>query len=160
MSVALVWVVSPNPEMSNCGYLESVREVTRQLDSSRFVSRDRNPNSSRLKKVKIQRLSFAAVNAELRYSRLSSSRLRNGSKFVVHSSLVAHPAGEMAMSSEQKVYDVVLKQAALVKRQLRSKEELEVKPDIVLPGTLSLLGEAYDRCGEVCAEYAKTFYLG
>ncbi|KAG2630911.1 hypothetical protein PVAP13_3KG557150 [Panicum virgatum] len=23
-----------------------------------------------------------------------------------------------------------------------------------------LLGDAYDRCGEVCAEYAKTFYLG
>ena len=23
-----------------------------------------------------------------------------------------------------------------------------------------LLGDAYERCGEVCAEYAKTFYLG
>nr|BAE79553.1 phytoene synthase [Chrysanthemum x morifolium] len=40
------------------------------------------------------------------------------------------------------------------------EEDMEVKPDIVLPGTLGLLSEAYDRCGEVCAEYAKTFYLG
>ncbi|PIA26680.1 hypothetical protein AQUCO_09100082v1 [Aquilegia coerulea] len=29
-----------------------------------------------------------------------------------------------------------------------------------IPGTLTLLNEAYDRCREVCAEYAKTFYLG
>ncbi|KAJ0550046.1 putative 15-cis-phytoene synthase [Helianthus annuus] len=55
---------------------------------------------------------------------------------------------------------VVLKQAALVKEQMREKEDVEVKPDVVLPGTLGLLSEAYDRCGEVCAEYAKTFYLG
>ena len=74
--------------------------------------------------------------------------------------MVVNPTGEMAVSSEQKVYDVVLKQAALVKKQLRSSEELDVKPDIILPGTQSLLSEAYDRCGEVCAEYAKTFYLG
>ncbi|GFS35296.1 similar to PHYTOENE SYNTHASE [Actinidia rufa] len=66
----------------------------------------------------------------------------------------------MTVSSEQKVYDVVLKQAALVKKHLKTGEDYDVKPDIVLPGTLSLLGEAYDRCGEVCAEYAKTFYLG
>ncbi|XP_022759397.1 phytoene synthase 2, chloroplastic isoform X2 [Durio zibethinus] len=72
-------------------------------------------------------------------------------------------AGEMAVSSEEKVYNVVLKQAALVKRQLRRSSgdlDLDVKPDIILPGTLNLLSEAYDRCGEVCAEYAKTFYLG
>nr|GMC59746.1 phytoene synthase 2, chloroplastic [Ipomoea batatas] len=56
------------------------------------------------------------------------------------------------MSSEQKVYDVVLKQAALVNRRLRSIDNLEVKPDIVLPGDLGVLSEAYDRCGEVCAE--------
>lgn len=64
------------------------------------------------------------------------------------------------MTSEQMVYDVVLRQAALVKRQLRSTNELEVKPDIPIPGNLGLLSEAYDRCGEVCAEYAKTFNLG
>ncbi|KAL0787131.1 hypothetical protein Bca101_003377 [Brassica carinata] len=40
--------------------------------------------------------------------------------------------------------------------------ELDVaKPqDMVRPGSLSLLVEAYDRCVQVCAEYAKTFYLG
>ncbi|KAF3606756.1 hypothetical protein DY000_02049091 [Brassica cretica] len=40
--------------------------------------------------------------------------------------------------------------------------ELDVtKPqDMVCPGSLSLLAEAYDRCVQVCAEYAKTFYLG
>ncbi|KAG5400757.1 hypothetical protein IGI04_015364, partial [Brassica rapa subsp. trilocularis] len=32
--------------------------------------------------------------------------------------------------------------------------------DIVRPGSLSLLAEAYDRCVQVCAKYAKTFYLG
>nr|GLL39634.1 phytoene synthase [Ipomoea trifida] len=58
------------------------------------------------------------------------------------------------------VYDVVFKQAALVNRKLRSIDNLEVKPDIVLPGDLGVLSEAYDQCGEVCAEYAKTFYLG
>jgi phytoene synthase len=25
---------------------------------------------------------------------------------------------------------------------------------------VDVLNSAYDRCGEVCAEYAKTFYLG
>jgi phytoene synthase len=75
--------------------------------------------------------------------------------------MVASHAGEMAvLSSEEMVYNVVLKQAALVKKELKSRGDLDVKPDVVLPGTLSLLSEAYDRCGEVCAEYAKTFYLG
>lgn len=74
--------------------------------------------------------------------------------------------GEILVSSEEKVYNVVLKQAALVKKQLSSTttttstEDLDVKPDMAVPGTLSLLNEAYDRCREVCAEYAKTFYLG
>ncbi|KAJ6370774.1 hypothetical protein OIU77_001310 [Salix suchowensis] len=75
--------------------------------------------------------------------------------------MVASNAGEMAvLSSEEMVYNVVLRQAALVKKELKSRGDLDVKPDVVLPGTLNLLSEAYDRCGEVCAEYAKTFYLG
>ena len=81
----------------------------------------------------------------------------------VLSSMLANPTGDLVvMSSEQRVYDVVLKQAALVNTKLRSREDLDldVQPDIVVPGTLSLLGEAYDRSGDVCAEYAKTFYLG
>ncbi|KAK9105871.1 hypothetical protein Scep_022715 [Stephania cephalantha] len=95
----------------------------------------------------------------LKYSCLGSSERSYG--FPILSSLVANPAGEIAGPSEQKVYNVVLKQAALVNKQLRSADHaLDVKPDLVFPGTLSLLSEAYDRCGEVCAEYAKTFYLG
>nr|QSM05871.1 chloroplastic phytoene synthase 2 [Capsicum annuum] len=156
MSVALLWVVSPNSEVSNgTGFLDSVRE------GNRVPGRDRNSMwKERIKKGGRQRWNFGSLNAGLRYSDLGGSRTRNGSSFAVQSSLVASPAGEMAVSSEKKVYDVVLKQAALVKRQLRSTDDLEVKPDIVLPGNLGLLSEAYDRCGEVCAEYAKTFYLG
>nr|QSM05872.1 chloroplastic phytoene synthase 2 [Capsicum annuum] len=156
MSVALLWVVSPNSEVSNgTGFLDSVRE------GNRVPGRDRNSMwKERIKKGGRQRWNFGSLNAGLRYSDLGGSRTGNGSSFAVQSSLVASPAGEMAVSSEKKVYDVVLKQAALVKRQLRSTDDLKVKPDIVLPGNLGLLIEAYDRCGEVCAEYAKTFYLG
>ncbi|XP_066378739.1 phytoene synthase 1, chloroplastic-like [Miscanthus floridulus] len=76
----------------------------------------------------------------------------------VYSSLAVNPAGEAVVSSEQKVYDVVLKQSALLKRQLR-KPVLDVRPqDLEMPR--NGLKEAYDRCGEICEEYAKTFYLG
>nr|UQV25520.1 squalene/phytoene synthase [Heracleum moellendorffii] len=162
MSVAMWWIGTPNLEVSNCfGYLETVREGTRVLDSSRLVFRDRIMTcGGRLKKGKLRKWSCSSSNAEFSYSCLGSPELESGSIFPVHSSMVVSADGDMAVSSEQKVYDVVLKQAALVKKQFRSDEELEVKPEIILPGTLSLLSEAYDRCGEVCAEYAKTFYLG
>jgi 15-cis-phytoene synthase len=76
----------------------------------------------------------------------------------VYSSLAVNPAGEAVVSSEQKVYDVVLKQAALLKRQLRTPV-LDARPqDMDMPR--NGLKEAYDRCGEICEEYAKTFYLG
>lgn len=68
-----------------------------------------------------------------------------------------------AMSpSEQRVFDVVLKQAAVVNRRLQESQgsSLEVKPGIASTDPLDLLSEAYLRCGEVCEEYAKTFYLG
>nr|QMU23689.1 phytoene synthase 2 [Eleocharis dulcis] len=78
----------------------------------------------------------------------------------VCSSLVVTPTEEdLSISSEKKVYDVVLKQAALVKRKL-SSTDLDFGPELLLPGTIPVLKEAYDRCGEVCEEYAKTFYLG
>lgn len=162
MSVALLWVVSPNSEVSyGTGFLDSVREGNRGLESSRFPSRDRNSMwKGGFKKGGRQGWNFGFLNADLRYSCLGRSRTENGRSFSVQSSLVASPAGEMAVSSEKKVYEVVLKQAALVKRHLISTDDIQVKPDIVLPGNLGLLSEAYDRCGEVCAEYAKTFYLG
>ncbi|KAH0983759.1 hypothetical protein GBA52_010936 [Prunus armeniaca] len=61
------------------------------------------------------------------------------------------------------VYEVVLKQAALVREQSRVKERaLDLDERIETDGLSNwdLLNQAYDRCGEVCAEYAKTFYLG
>uniref|UniRef100_A0ACD6AQ73 Uncharacterized protein n=2 Tax=Avena sativa TaxID=4498 RepID=A0ACD6AQ73_AVESA len=86
----------------------------------------------------------------------------------VYSSLTVSPAGDAAVvtsSSEQKVYDVVLKQAALLRRQLRPATTTAPPPatareqlaDAMPRGGLK---EAYARCGEICDEYAKTFYLG
>lgn len=75
------------------------------------------------------------------------------------SSAIANPA----TSSEEKVYEVVLKQAALVKES-KLQRALDIKkPEDSTTDSVNdkdLLNEAYDRCGEVCAEYAKTFYLG
>ncbi|CAA6671855.1 unnamed protein product [Spirodela intermedia] len=71
----------------------------------------------------------------------------------VSASLVATPW----RSSEERVYDVVIKQAALVRDQKRSwKSETDMPASV----NWGLLNEAYERCGEVCEEYAKTFYLG
>ncbi|URD84859.1 phytoene synthase, partial [Musa troglodytarum] len=70
------------------------------------------------------------------------------------SSLVtsAAAAAEVAVSLEQKVYDVILKQSSLVKKKPAVTTALDVKPNLAIPGSLSLLKKAYDRCGEVCAE--------
>lgn len=158
MTVALFWVGSatPSTEVSNClRFLDS----TRVLDTTKFGnSRDRSLLFKLgNKKGRKQKRESCSVNPDLGYLGGRS----NGSKLPVISSMVASNAGEMAvLSSEEMVYNVVLKQAALVKKALKSRGDLDVKPDVVLPGTLSLLSEAYDRCGEVCAEYAKTFYLG
>lgn len=157
MSAALLWVVSPCEVSNGTGFLESVREGNRLFDSSRC----RNlVCSERIKRGGgKQRWNFVSLNVDSRYC-LGGAQTENAQKFSVRSAIVAAPAGEMMMTSEQKVYDVVLRQAALVKRQLRSTDELDVKLDTPLPGNLGLLSEAYDRCSEVCAEYAKTFYLG
>ncbi|NP_001284425.1 phytoene synthase, chloroplastic [Cucumis melo] len=154
MSFASSLVVSSNVELSpsSFGFLDSVRDGPQIPDSFRFSSRNRVPNLINKK----QKWGNHSHYTELKYPILHES----GYGSVIVASMVANPAGEIAVSAEQKVYNVVMKQAALVKRQLRTAGELDVKPDIVLPGTLSLLNEAYDRCGEVCAEYAKTFYLG
>ncbi|WVZ78373.1 hypothetical protein U9M48_026095 [Paspalum notatum var. saurae] len=88
-----------------------------------------------------------------------------GRTSAVYSSLAVNPAGEAAVvSSEQKVYDVVLRQAALLKRQLRAQTPPTTVLDDVRPQDLDMprngLKQAYERCGEICEEYAKTFYLG
>lgn len=78
----------------------------------------------------------------------------------------------MRTVSEEAVYEVVLRQAALVQegsgrvvkegaaaRRRQRPRWAEEKEEEGIVGW-GLLGDAYDRCGEVCAEYAKTFYLG
>ncbi|XVF58456.1 hypothetical protein PTKIN_Ptkin07bG0068400 [Pterospermum kingtungense] len=83
-------------------------------------------------------------------------RLKSSTGVSAFSTAVANPA----RSSEEKVYEVVLKQAALVREQ-RQKKALDLERTADSDGMTDwdLLNEAYDRCGEVCAEYAKTFYL-
>ncbi|XVE86204.1 hypothetical protein DITRI_Ditri18aG0017200 [Diplodiscus trichospermus] len=89
------------------------------------------------------------------------SRLCPGVKFSTGVSAFSSAVANPARSSEEKVYEVVLKQAALVKEQ-RQKKALDWKRTDETEGMTDwdLLNEAYERCGEVCAEYAKTFYLG
>ncbi|RLN35042.1 phytoene synthase 2, chloroplastic-like [Panicum miliaceum] len=62
------------------------------------------------------------------------------------------PGDALAVPSEQRVHEVVLKQAALAAAPPRTAR--------IEPGPVSgALKAAFDRCGEVCKEYAKTFYL-
>ncbi|MQM18657.1 hypothetical protein Taro_051652 [Colocasia esculenta] len=150
MAVAFLRVVSPPTDVSStlC-FLEAVREGTRLVSA-------RHEGGMRRKKPG---LGFFSLHMDFKYACVGFEPENRGS-FPIRSSLVANPA-EVVMSSEQKVYDVVLKQAALVKEQMRANgRPLDVRPDLVVPGTTQLMSEAYDRCGEVCAEYAKTFYLG
>lgn len=76
-------------------------------------------------------------------------------------SAISTSVASPSRSSVERVYEVVLKQAALVREQ-RTEKALDVKKPEEAEGLTGgdLLNEAYERCGEVCAEYAKTFYLG
>lgn len=159
MSVTLVWVASfPGLEVSrSTGLFDSIQHV-KLLDSSKVMSRD---YGSIRPKDREKRWRFYSLSADMKYACVGRSGLERASNFHLVTNVLANPAaGEVAVSSEQKVYDVVLKQASMVKRKFGSKGEIDARRDIALPGNLSLLSEAYDRCGEVCAEYAKTFYLG
>lgn len=103
-------------------------------------------------------LSFLPRNGRSRTSKMCT-RLSFSTGVLAYSGAVANPS----RSSEEKVYEVVLKQAALVREQRWDKEkawDLEKPVETDALTNRDLLNEAYDRCGEVCAEYAKTFYLG
>ncbi|KAH7533699.1 hypothetical protein FEM48_Zijuj04G0159200 [Ziziphus jujuba var. spinosa] len=100
-------------------------------------------------------------------SKMCCSKLSFSTGIFAYSGAVANPS----RSSEEKVYEVVLKQAALVREQKgnRDKGALDLnKPNIETDGLTNrdLLNEAYDRCGEVCAEHiahdtrTKKSYLG
>ncbi|CAN6329992.1 unnamed protein product [Urochloa humidicola] len=86
-------------------------------------------------------------------------------------SLAAAVTAPVRTASEEAVYEVVMRQAALVQEggrgrvareepvRRRQRQRPRWAEEEGLRGW-GLLGDAYDRCGEVCAEYAKTFYLG
>ncbi|CAL4897564.1 unnamed protein product [Urochloa decumbens] len=99
-----------------------------------------------------------------------ASLARPGATLAAAATATVAPA-VVRTASEEAVYEVVLRQAALVReghgrvaregaaRRPRPRRWAEEKEEEGLRGW-GLLGDAYDRCGEVCAEYAKTFYLG
>ncbi|URE18747.1 phytoene synthase [Musa troglodytarum] len=152
MACLLLRMIAPADIPSGLGSAEAVREGD-HLPRKAFPPRN-NRNLSR----KRRRWSLRSPHADSKYASLRFDP-ESGRNLPLVSSLLTSTAGEVAVSSEQKVYNVVLKQAALVKQQPRSSTAPDVKPDTVIPGSVGLLKEAYDRCGEVCAEYAKTFYL-
>ncbi|KAK7385651.1 hypothetical protein VNO78_31414 [Psophocarpus tetragonolobus] len=160
MSVTSIWFVSSHGLVvsHSIGLFDSIPRV-KFLDSSKVMSRDFG--LTRATKDKKNRWRFCSLSTDMNYVCVGRHGLESSSNFPLLANVLANPAaGEVAVSAEQKVYDVVLKQASLVKKKLSSTGELDAKPDIALPGNMSLLNEAYDRCGEICAEYAKTFYLG
>lgn len=61
-------------------------------------------------------------------------------------------AAPVTVSYEESVRQVVLKQAALAASTTPRKARLSRRD-------AGVLDEAFDRCGAVCKEYAKTFYL-
>ncbi|KAF8015019.1 hypothetical protein BT93_H0723 [Corymbia citriodora subsp. variegata] len=147
MPMTLTWVATTlNPETIPTSLV--LVDLFRYSYSSRSVLTERlRVFSHRTKTGRSQKLSWCSISSK-----------RSASSLIV--SLEAEEEDMAAESSVQRVNSMVLKQAALVTERLRSEANLEVKPDIVLPGTLSILDDAYGRCREVCAEHAKTFYLG
>lgn len=102
-----------------------------------------------------------------------SRKSRFSCRVMKFSTGVSAVAANPVRTSEERVYEVVLKQAALVREEKESTKGLysdtkrtgskssdTSENDGVGMKSWNLLNEAYDRCGEVCAEYAKTFYLG
>uniref|UniRef100_A0A0A9CZH4 Y1 n=1 Tax=Arundo donax TaxID=35708 RepID=A0A0A9CZH4_ARUDO len=145
MAIILVRAASP-------GLCDAVRDISGSSHHGVFQC-----SSLPKKRVPARRWMLCSLN----YACLGIEPGEAGRSSAVYSSLAVNPAGEAVISSEQKVYDVVLKQAALLKRQLRTQTPpvLDVRPQD-LEMQRNGLKEAYDRCGKICEEYAKTFYLG
>ncbi|CAN6481457.1 unnamed protein product [Victoria cruziana] len=147
MPVASLWVASPNEISSFISSSEGRRQdISKSLRgswSSSFVGgfKERKPA-----------LKF--------FFGLSSHKTGNYGSFRVLSSLVVNPPEDMALSSEKRIYDIVLRQASLVKETVGPKRVIGSGEERIVNGNFGLLDEAYERCGEICAEYAKTFYLG
>ncbi|XP_050249416.1 phytoene synthase 2, chloroplastic-like [Quercus robur] len=86
-----------------------------------------------------------------------SSKLSFSSGVSAYSSAIANPS----RSVEERVHEVVLKQADLM-REHRRKTAMDLEKPIENDGNTNWnrLNEAFERCREVTAEHAKTFYLG
>jgi 15-cis-phytoene synthase len=96
------------------------------------------------------------AKASYGWGRRRDSRISSSVSLAVSTTLVATAGPRSYESYEEMVYEVVLKQAALTKTVRSNRGVL----DESVPLSWDLLSDAYERCGEVCAEYAKTFYLG
>lgn len=70
------------------------------------------------------------------------------------SSAIRSSSPSSSYSSEERVYDAVMKQAAMAEENRKR----DLHHDFFK--NEDLLKVAYDRCGQICSEYAKTFYLG
>jgi hypothetical protein len=92
------------------------------------------------------------------------SRRRRGAAAATSLLATTAPPAAARTASEEAVYEVVLRQAALVEGAGAAGRTRKGRwSEAAVGGGLlgwGLLSDAYDRCGEVCAEYAKTFYLG
>ncbi|KAM4105375.1 hypothetical protein ACJW30_06G227800 [Castanea mollissima] len=95
--------------------------------------------------------------------RCSSNKLSSKPSFSSGVSAYSRAVANLSRSSEETVYEVVLKQAALVRKH-RRESELDLKKPVENDGTTTIdwnrLNEAYERCREFCADYDNTFYLG
>ncbi|KAL0915737.1 hypothetical protein M5K25_013191 [Dendrobium thyrsiflorum] len=77
------------------------------------------------------------------------------------SALLAIPTETSPMrSSQEMIHDVIIKQAALARETFQWNRRASSTVKLSSPASCNMLNAAYERCGEVCAEYAKTFYLG
>ncbi|XP_027172717.1 phytoene synthase 2, chloroplastic-like [Coffea eugenioides] len=106
--------------------------------------------------------SFIARNRNSKSNSTICFELKFSSAGMVPAAVITDVTSPSRTTSEEKVYDVVLKQAALVKQKKTDRSIHEKKLLEQRTGNISwdLLNKAYDRCGEICAEFAKTFYLG
>lgn len=95
--------------------------------------------------------------------RCGSNKLSSKPSFSSGVSAYSRAVANLSRSSEERVYEVVLKQAALV-RDNRRESELDLRKPVENDGPTTIdwnrLNEAYERCRKFCADYDNTFYLG
>ncbi|XP_020591794.1 phytoene synthase 2, chloroplastic-like [Phalaenopsis equestris] len=66
-------------------------------------------------------------------------------------------------TSQEMIHEAVIKQAALARENFRWNRIAAADAaavELSTPANSNMLNVAYERCGEVCKEFAKTFYLG